>query len=120
MQLRRYQRAQKMAKSRLKIARSLLNENNHTAFYTEISKALFGYLEDKLHIPKSEFSLDFALEELQKGNVNQDILSSLKNCAEKCEYVRFAPEENGIQAMNQIYNDSANVIIEIEKTLSNR
>lgn len=120
IQLLRYQRAQKMAKSRLKIAKSLMNENNHTAFYTEISKALFGYLEDKLHIPKSEFSLDYALEELQKENVNQDILDSLKNCAEKCEFIRFAPKENGIETMNQIYNDSANAIIEIEKLLSSR
>lgn len=120
IQLLRYQRAQKMAKSRLKIAKSLMTENNHTAFYTEISKALFGYLEDKLHIPKSEFSLDFALEELKKKNVSEDILVSLKNCAEKCEYIRFAPKEDGIEAMSEIYNESANVIIEIEKTLSNR
>jgi len=120
VQLLRYQHAQKMAKSRLKIAKSLMSENNHTAFYTEISKALFGYLEDKLHIPKSEFSLDFALEELHKENVNQEILTSLKNCAEKCEYIRFAPKENGIETMNQIYDESANVIIEIEKVLSNK
>lgn len=120
IQLLRYQRAQKMAKSRLKIAKSLMTGNNHTAFYTEISKALFGYLEDKLHIPKSEFSLDFALEELKRKNVSEDILVSLKNCAEKCEYIRFAPKEDGIEAMSEIYNESASVIIEIEKTLSNR
>lgn len=120
LQLRRYQLAQKMAKSRLKAAKNLLSENNHLAFYTEISRALFGYLEDKLHMPKSEFSLDSALEQLKKKNVDQHILDNLKNCAEKCEYVRFAPKENGIEAMSQIYNDSANVIIEIEKTLSGK
>jgi hypothetical protein len=120
LQLLRYQRAQKMAKSRLKTAKNLMTENNHTAFYTEISKTLFGYLEDKLHIPKSDFSLDLALQHLQNENVNKDILASLKNCAEKCEYIRFAPKENGIEAMTQIYNDSANVIIEIEKILSSK
>ncbi len=120
LQLRRYQQAQKIAKTRLKTAKSLMSENNHVAFYDEISKALFGYLEDKLHIPKSEFSLDSALQHLQKENVSQNILDSLKNCAEKCEYIRFAPKENGIEAMNQIYNDSANAIIEIEKILSSK
>jgi len=117
LQLLRYQQAQKMAKSRLKTAKSLMTENNHAVFYTEISKALFGYLEDKLHIPKSEFSLDSALHHLQKGNISQEILETVKNCAEKCEYVRFAPKENGIEAMNQIYNDSAHIIVEIEKHL---
>lgn len=120
VQLRRYQQAQKMARSRLKTAKGLMTEKQHIAFYSEISRALFGYLEDKLHISKSEFSLDLALQQLQNENVNQKILDNLKNCAEKCEYVRFAPKEDGIQAMNQIYNDSANVIIEIEKILSSK
>jgi hypothetical protein len=109
-----------MAKSRLNLAKSMMTENNHEAFYNEISKALFGYLEDKLHLPKAEFSLDQALQHLQNENVNQDTLSSLKNCAEKCEYVRFAPQEKGIEAMNQIYHYSANVLVEIEKTLSGK
>ena len=120
VQLLKYQRAQKMAKSRLKTAKSLMTANNHTAFYSEISRALFGYLEDKLHIPKSEFSLDTAIQQLQNANVRQEILDDLKTCAEKCEFIRFAPKEDGIQAMNQIYNDSANVIIEIEKILSSK
>ena len=120
LQLLRYQRAQKMAKSRLKKAKSLLTQNDHVAFYDEISKALFGYLEDKLHIVKSEFSLDRAMSELEKSKIDSKILTDLKNCAEKCEYVRFAPKENGIEAMNQIYDDSANVIIEIEKLLSSK
>ncbi len=120
VQLLKYQRAQKMAKSRLKTAKSLMTANNHTAFYSEISRALFGYLEDKLHIPKSEFSLDTAIQQLQNANVSQEILDDLKTCAEKCEFIRFAPKEDGIQAMNQIYNDSANVIIEIEKILSSK
>lgn len=118
VQLLKYQRAQKMAKQRLKTAKSLLNENHHVEFYAEISKALFGYLEDKLRIPKAEFSLESAIEHLRSKNVDQHVLDNLKNCMEKCEYVRFAPKENGIDAMNQIYTDSANVIVEIEKILS--
>lgn len=120
LQLLKYQRAQKMAKQRLKTAKSLMTEYNHAAFYNEISKALFGYLEDKLHLPKSEFSLESAIEQLKKQEVSDDILSSLKNCAEQCEYIRFAPKEDGVGAMNQIYNDSVNAIVEIERILSSK
>ncbi len=120
VQLLRYQRAEKMAKSRLKTAKSLMVENKQIEFYDEISKALFGYLEDKLQIPKAELTLEAVLQKLQQANLKQDVLDNLKNCAEKCEMIRFAPKEDGLGAMNQIYNDSANVIIEIEKTLSNK
>ncbi|NWF88573.1 MAG: protein BatD [Ignavibacteriaceae bacterium] len=118
LQLLRYQRAQKMAKSRLKIAKNLMTTNNYEAFYAEISKALFGYLEDKLHIPKSEFSLEYALEQLTKKNIKPSILDDLKSVAEKCEYARFAPPKIGQEGLNQIYDASANVIIEIEKALA--
>ena len=120
LQLLRYQRAEKMAKSRLKTAKSFMSENKQIEFYDEISKALFGYLEDKLQIPKAELTLEAVVQKLQQASLKQEILDKLKNCVEKCEMIRFAPKEDGVGAMNQIYNDSANVIIEIEKTLSNK
>lgn len=116
VQLMRYQRAQKLAKSRLKIAKRLMVSGNHLAFYDEISKALFGYLGDKLHIPASEFSLDSAIENLRNGNVSEEIILNLKTCAEKCEFIRFAPAGQGTDALNQMYDDSANIIIEIERS----
>jgi len=56
----RYQKARKVAKNRLKLASKLLDSQNHEAFYTELSLALFGYLEDKLHISKSQFTIEKA------------------------------------------------------------
>lgn len=120
VKLLRYQRAVKMARTRLKTAKGLIAENNQSAFYDEISKALFGYLEDKLQIPKADLTLESVLEKLRQKNVKEETLSTLKNCIEKCELVRFAPKEDGIGAMNEIYNHSANVIIDIEKTFSNK
>lgn len=117
LQLLRYQKAQKMAKNRLKAAYSLMNANQDTAFYTEISLALFGYLEDKLNIPKAEFSLDRAVFELQKRNIDNSLIEQLQNLAQKCEYVRFAPSKDGITAMNDMYSELSDLIIEIEKSL---
>jgi hypothetical protein len=120
LQLLKFQKAQKVAKARLNKAKEMMNEKNQNEFYSEISLTLFGYLEDKLNMPKSEFSLETAIGKLKSRKVSDSVLQSLKECAEKCEYIRFAPQKDGIAAMNEIYNDSANVIIEIEKTLSSR
>ncbi len=117
-QLLKYQKAQKIARNRLKVAKNLLQEKNQTAFYSEISLALYGYLEDKLDIPKSEFSLEEAVSRLKQSNVNDSVIDDLKQTAEKCEYIRFAPQKDGLAAMNEIYNQSANIIIEIEKSIS--
>jgi hypothetical protein len=117
LQMLRYQRAQKIAKSRLKKAKTLMDAHDQNGFYSEISQALYGYIEDKFHIPKSELSLDRAVTELEKKNLGKDLILNFKRCSEKCEYIRFAPESNGIAEMEDMYSLSADIIIEIEKSL---
>ena len=116
--LMRYQKAQKVAKNRLKAAKKFMDAENHTDFYTEISLALFGYLEDKLHIPKSEFTVERAVEILSSKNVKTEITESLKKTANRCEFVRFAPGAEKSAAMNDMYNELVELIINIEKAYS--
>lgn len=118
VQLMRYQRARKIARSRLKQAKALMDANDPGAFYSEISLALFGYLEDKLHIPKSELGVDRASSELRKRDLNENLISEFEKVANKCEFIRFAPRKSESAAMNEIYNELSHVIIEIEKSLS--
>ncbi len=120
VRLMRYQRAQKIAKSRLKQAKALMDADDHNAFYAEISLALFGYLEDKLHIPKSELSVERASIELKKRKLNEELISEFERVANKCEFIRFAPKESETAAMNEIYDELSNVITELEKSLSIR
>jgi hypothetical protein len=115
--LLRYQKAQKVAKNRLKLAKKLMDTQNYKEFYTELSSALFGYLEDKLHIPKSEFTVERASDDLRNKNVSDHLLSELKASAEKCEFVRFAPGAEKSTAMKEMYDEIADVIINLEKNI---
>ncbi|MDZ7623380.1 MAG: BatD family protein [Ignavibacteriaceae bacterium] len=115
--LLRYQKAQKIAKNRLKTAKKLMDSQNHKEFYTELSSALFGYLEDKLHISKSEFTVERASDELRKKNITEELIADLKTGAEKCEFVRFAPGAEKSAAMQEMYDEIADVIINLEKNI---
>jgi len=115
--LLRYQKAQKVAKNRLKTAKKLMDAQNHKDFYTELSSALFGYLEDKLHISKSEFTIQRASDELRSRNISDELIKDLKAGAEKCEFVRFAPGAEKSTAMQEMYNEIAEVIINLEKNI---
>ena len=118
VQLMRYQRAQKVARLRLKKAKSLMDTGDHNAFYSEISLALFGYLEDKFHIPKSELSVDRASSELQKRGLESELIAEFERVANKCEFIRFAPKESETEAVAEMYDELSHVITEIEKSLS--
>jgi hypothetical protein len=116
VQLLRYTKAQKIARTKLKKAKQLMEQNKQTDFYAEISQALFGYLEDKLHIPKADFTIDRAVSELQSAKVEQSLTDQFRYCAERTDYIRFAPPADAAADMSDIYNQSANVIIELEKS----
>jgi hypothetical protein len=117
-QLLRYSQAEKVARKRFKTAKKLLDANNIELFYSEISQALFGYLEDKFHIPKSEFTLDRAADELLKRNIKPELVEKMKMNAQKCEFIRFAPGTNPSQAMNEMYQAFSDVVIDIERSIA--
>ncbi len=116
--LLRYSKAQKVAKNRLKKAKKLMQENNYKEFYTEVSLALFGYLEDKFHIPKAEFTIERAMDELRKTGVEESLINDVKKAAEDCEFIRFAPGAEKSTAMQNMYDQLTTVIIDVEKNIA--
>jgi hypothetical protein len=118
--LLKYQKAEKAARKRLKSAKAALDKNDTSNFYSELSLALFGYLEDKLGIQKAEFTLEGAVENLLHRNVKEELINRVKRIAEKCEYVRFAPQGETTETAIEIYNETVNVIIEVDSSLERR
>lgn len=113
-----YQRAQKLAKKKLKTAKKFLDAKDENRFYTELSSALFGYLENKLAIEKADFVLENAIEELKKRNVPEELVNDLNKVALKCEFIRFAPKAESTNPMQEIYDESVKIIIDVEKWLA--
>ncbi|AFH49757.1 Hypothetical protein IALB_2052 [Ignavibacterium album JCM 16511] len=117
IQLLKYQRAEKIAKSKFKKALKFLEAGNSEAYYSEIAQAFFGYLEDKLHIPKSEFTLDKAHSLLIEKGIDIQLADRMKAAGEKCEFIRFAPNAGASTAMKEFYDELLNIVIDIEKGL---
>ncbi len=109
-------KATKASKKRLKLANSFLKEGKENNFYVEISRALWGYLSDKLTIPKAELSIDTVKEILQKRGVNQSITDMFIETLNNTEYARFAPGDKS-ENMEKIYNEALGVISKIEREL---
>ncbi|MCK9209442.1 MAG: BatD family protein [Ignavibacteriaceae bacterium] len=111
-------RAEKIAKARLKTASKYLKEKNDSLFFTEISQAIFGYLEDKLSINKADFTVEAAITKLQLSGVDENFIDEMKLILEKCEFIRFAPSQNILEDMNLLYNRTASLIASLEERIS--
>ena len=112
----RNKKATRVARKNLKKAKEFLKTQQQEAFYTEISRALWGYLSDKFNIPLSDLSMDSVSERLAEKQLSPESISKFIEVLNSCEYARFAPgESTGL--MNENYNESINVISQIEGEL---
>lgn len=111
----RNKKANKVAWKRLATARRLLPEQQHTAFYEEISKAVWLYLSDKLSIPISTLSKENIAFEMAKKNVDEARIAATNNLITECEMALYSPA-GGQQQKLQTLNEATAIISALENT----
>jgi hypothetical protein len=105
-----------VARKNLRAANVFLKAQKREEFYTEVSRALWGYLSDKFNIPLSDLSMDTVRDILTEKKVSSESIDSFIEVLNKCEFARFAPGESA-NLMNEIYQDAIEFISRIESEL---
>jgi hypothetical protein len=111
--LMRHKKASKVARKSLKTARKLLEEKNKELFYIEISRALWGYLSDKYHIPVSQLSMENVVAKLNQLSISAQIIENFVETLQQCEFARFAPGDSS-EIMQEMYQRAAEFILRNE------
>ncbi|MBU2651145.1 MAG: BatD family protein [Bacteroidetes bacterium] len=109
-------KATRVARKNLKNAHEFMKKNQEKEFYTEISRALWGYLSNKFNIPLSELSMENVQQKLSARKTGSDTINAFTATLEHTEYARFAPGDAGSR-MNEIYGEALDIITRIEKEL---
>lgn len=109
-------RARKIAGKRFKTAKQFLNKNDRDKFYEELSKALWGYLSDKLGIPYAELTKDTAGMDLAARGIPGDKINRTLNTIDQLEFARFSPSRESGE-LNINYENAVSVIAEMEDSI---
>ncbi len=112
----RSRKARKVAKQRLSNAKKLLEEKKKEEFYAEVSRALWGYLTDRLKIPPSDLNRETISSTLHQRAVSSDTISAIISTMEQCEFARFAPQSDSLQ-MEVVFKDTVQLVTQIEDQL---
>ena len=112
MRLRRSHRA---ARKRLRTARGLLKKEKKEEFYTEISRAVYGYFADKLNLPAQKVDLETIEQGLADGEATPELLSKIRALFDELALGRFTSVEKDDDDMRQIYGMADQVITVFEK-----
>ncbi len=112
----RNKKATGIARKRLKAAEQYLKNGNQSAFCTEISNALWGYISDKFNISRSALSIDSVYGALKSKQVKEELIMKFVSTLNNCEYVRFAPGDKS-EVMGNLYTEAMEVITQTEQEL---
>ncbi len=109
-------KANRYAAKRLKQARSFMDKGQQEQFYEELSRALWGYLSDKLNIPVAELSKDNAKLVMEQHHVDPALADTFIGVIDDCEFARYAPSAAGSD-VNVLYNRAVEVINTMQKVI---
>ncbi len=109
-------KARKIARKRMTQAKTFLQQKKKEDFYAEVSRALWGYVGDKLGIAPADLSLDQVRQSLHALNVPEETSVKLLSTIEQCEFARFAPGE-GVVQMDAMYSEAVDLVTKIEDNI---
>lgn len=112
----KYRKANKRFKKRIKKASTYMESKEENKFYDEISKAMWGYLGDKLSISVAELSRDNAIETLQKNKLDNKIIDEFIKTLDNCQKLIFSPSKDDSK-MEKMYKDAIEIINKLEGNL---
>ena len=112
----RARKANKVALKRLVTAQQYLQQGKQTPFYDEVSKAIWLYLSDKLHLPLAHLSKESATQALNARKVPAATLQQLDVLLQHCEVALYAPT-GGEQGMQHTYQNAVSLISTLETHL---
>lgn len=111
----RGKRANKVAVQRFRAAKRAMSEENRYAFYEEMSRALWGYMSDKLNIPVSNLTKENVREELHKRGIPPEESQTFSSIITRCEEAQYAPSAS--VRMSEVYQEGVGFISRLESLI---
>lgn len=113
----RSRKANQMALKRLKQANKEMQAGKAREFFSEISKALMGFIGDKLNVSSAGLITEQVKEMLHERGIDDAIATEYLNCLQMCDFQRFAPSDSNNHQMKEFFDQAKKAIINLDKPL---
>ncbi|MEG1934519.1 MAG: protein BatD, partial [Rikenellaceae bacterium] len=101
--------------ARLKAARKFKSDNMENEFYSEMLRALTGYVSDKLNIEVARLSKENIRQQMESKNVPPTDIDQLLNTITDCEFAQYSPSSS--VKMSDVYQSTLQLIGRLESKL---
>lgn len=110
-------RAFSLARKRLALAKRLFHRHQSEAFFSELAKALQGYVADHFNISEAGMLSDEIRVLLKPKNISDTLVEDYLDCLSICDLKRFSPESSTEEEMKVLLSRVEKLISQLEKAL---
>jgi hypothetical protein len=114
----RGRRASRVAKSRLKRARELMSAGSEEAFFSEMDRAVTGYVADRFNVAAAGLTRERMAEMFGERGVPEDLRRRTLACLERCDYGRFAARISAKDQMSALMSQGEEILTSLERALA--
>jgi hypothetical protein len=114
----RDRRASRTARKHLSTAKSLLKLSTQKDFYSEVGKALMGYLGNKLNMAEAGMITEDAQRMLRDRGVKEETIKSYFDCLNTCDLKRFSPTGTNEIEMREFFKQAEREIVRLDRAIS--
>ena len=115
--LARRRRAHPLARKHLKQAEALLQANEPHAFYDEVSRALQGFIGNRLNIAERGWTRTRLDQELALRQLPAEVRAAIRALLDECDQARFSPVLPDQAAMHSAADRAADLIVQLDRLL---
>jgi oxygen tolerance protein BatD len=115
VQFARRRKAGKIATKHLVHAKKYMNTETSKEFYKFMSKALQGFVSDKLSIDMTDFTVNSVKQNLEKIKVKEEEIKEYQDCLQESDYMQFAGKNSETTQMNTFFDKSKKCLTNLEK-----
>lgn len=115
-ELARSKKAGKMATKRLKNAKSALESDaSSNEFYKALNLALQGFVQDKLNLNLSDFTIERARELLMNKGIESDLIDRYIHILEENDFRQYANIPSSLEERKSAYDQAKKILTQLEK-----
>ena len=92
-----------------------MTEEDSSAFYKAVSKALSRFVQDKLNIELTDFNAQTAKDALAKKQIPQELISEYFDIVQDCDFKQFSGTSGSAEDKQATLDKAKNIITAMGK-----
>lgn len=111
---RRQRKAAEVARRHLRSSEKLMNSEDRSGFFAELSRALRGYFGDRYNLDPSDLTISQIEEKLESTGAGKETSILVRTLLDRCDAARYSPITPDLETARAAYSEAELLLSQVE------